>query len=515
MPKKTPSKISQWSGRVRDRLARSSRVFLLGLLVACGIEVLVDWNATLFEINVLRDRMRERGYNYVGILAKSAQKPLEARDQAAIATLTSGLFDDEDVMLVRFTTPEGAVVWERVDDEHEAAFEKARGQKVRAWYASQLVRDVDGIVHDPEGLRQRMSASRYRDFAQRWNDAIEAVTARFVGPKPARAGGVVLYQDRLRTPDKQRDDAMTWALATMRNDAGQAIGVVLVAFSMDRTNAAIRSKYLKGLGMVVFFVGLILVQNVLSRRDKLRLLDLETRYGAAKAALREAMPPPIVEAPSPVGSSGALRVAGAIDQAEGAVDGMAWHGATEDGGVSLAVIDPDGDGIDAAAVALHSLRALRETTGAPIDRARAVGAAAASIPLTRPLGILLVRVLADGTIDGVASPFADLRVLSGGASHALERAPIDRVPEGIVGPLERLSGSLPPGALLVGAFGHASGKRGRGLDVDEVAAFVARAHGEGGAGLDVAVQDAVTWARGRATALAGSDVAVVAIARTG
>lgn len=507
MPKNPPSKVAQWSGRVRDRLARSSRVFLLGLLVACGIEVLVDWNATLFEINVLRDRMRERGYNYVGILAKSAQKPLEARDQGAIATLTSGLFDDEDVMLVRFTTPEGAVVWERVDDEREAAFEKARGQKVRAWYASQLARDVDGIVHDPEGLRQRMAASRYRDFAQRWNDAIDAVTARFVGPKPPRDGGVILYQDRLRTPDKKRDDAMTWALATMRNDAGQAIGVVLVAFSMDRTNAAIRSKYLKGLGMVVFFVGLILVQNVLSRRDKLRLLDLETRYGTAKAALRDAMPAPICE--------GALRVAGAVDQAEGAVDGMAWHGAKEDDGVCLAVIDPDGDGIDAAAVALHALRALRETTGAPIERARAVGAAAASIPLTRPLGILLVRVLGDGTIDGLASPFADLRVLSAGAPHALERTPLDAVPEGIVGPLDRLSGALPAGALLVGAFGHASGKRGRGLDVDEVAAFVARAHGEGGAGLDVAVQDAVTWARGRATALAGSDVAVVAIARSG
>src|SRR5207253_7476198 len=100
-------KLTQW----RERLARSSRFFLIGLIVACGIEVLIDWNATLFEINVLRDRMRERGYNYAGILAKSTVAPLAARDPNTLATLSSGLFDDADIAFVRFNAPDGTIVY--------------------------------------------------------------------------------------------------------------------------------------------------------------------------------------------------------------------------------------------------------------------------------------------------------------------------------------------------------------------------------------------------------------------
>ncbi len=491
--KKPPSKFGQWRERMRDRMARSSRVFLIGLIVACGIEVLIDWNATLFEINVLRDRMRERGFNYAGILAKSTIAPLTARDAPTLSVLTSGLFDDGDVAFVRFTTADGAVVYERVDTEYEALFARRRGAAFRDYYASQLTRDADGIVNDPAGLRQRMAASRYRDFAQQWNDLVDRVVTRFTGPKPLHAGGNVLYQDRLRTPDKQRDDAVTYAIAAVRDDSGKAVGTIVVAFSMDRTNAAIRAKYLKGLGMVVFFVGLILVQNVVSRRDKLRLLDLEARYAAAKQALRDAFPKPLLE--------GDLRAAGAIDQAPGAVDGMAWDLASDAEGVELAIVDPDGDGVDSAAVALHALRTLRaDRSGTLLDRARRVGAAVMSIPLSRPVGILLVRVRHDGAIEGIASPIGDLR----GAE--LTRTDLADVPEGLVGPLHALAGTLPPEGRLIGAFGHGGAKR---LNIDDVASFVARSRGE----LDAVVVDAATWARGRASALAGNDLAVLVVAR--
>ena len=63
------------------------------------------------------------------------------------------------------------------------------------------------------------------------------------------------------------------------------------------------------------------------------------------------------------------------------------------------------------------------------------------------------------------------------------------------------------GALLVGAFGHGGE---RGIRVDEVAQFVERAHATG---IDVAVTDAVTWARGRAKSLSLRDFAVLAVAR--
>jgi hypothetical protein len=67
---------------------------------------------------------------------------------------------------------------------------------------------------------------------------------------------------------------------------------VLIAFRNDALNAAIRGKLLKGLAITVFFLLLILVQNVLSRRSKLRLLDLESALAAARRAIREALPTP-------------------------------------------------------------------------------------------------------------------------------------------------------------------------------------------------------------------------------
>ena len=69
------ARIAGWLSRLFDRLARSSRVFLLSVVIACGVEVLVDWNQTLFEINVLRDQKAE------------AQRQAAARERELTARL--------------------------------------------------------------------------------------------------------------------------------------------------------------------------------------------------------------------------------------------------------------------------------------------------------------------------------------------------------------------------------------------------------------------------------------------
>lgn len=534
MAKKEPGKFELLRARWSERLAKSGRVFLIGLVVACGIEVLVDWNSTLFEINVLRDRMRERAFAYVEILSRAAEPALEARDGKALDAVSAGVWGDEDVALVRFCAPDGSVLFERASTDVNDAFVARRGTPIADYYAHPLARDVDGILHDPEGLRQRIAASRWRDFPQMWNDAVDKLTARFAKPKPPRAGGLVLYQDRLRTADKQRDDQLTYAVGAVKDASGKPAGAIVVAFTMDRTNAQIRTKYLKGFGMIVFFVGLILVQNVVSRRDKLRLLDLESRYGAAKEKLRAAFPADGL-------TTDAFRVAGAIDQAPGTVDGMAWDGVAASG-AELLLVDPDGDGIDAAAVALQALRTHRalRAGGAReslLDEARAIGAAISEIPLSRPLGIALVRVSASGDVEALTSPSCGVRVVDASRARALEGAPASEVPAGIVGPLTASRGKLEAGAALVLVAGHeargeadevtalvrktsalvaSAAKVGRGpraIDLDAVAEFVRRGHGERGEALESAVSDAATWARGKFPAAAGSDLAVLAIAR--
>lgn len=511
------SRFTRWRTRIGDRLARSGRVFLIGVIVACGIEVVVDWNATLYEINVLRDGMRQRGMNYVSILAQAAVGPMLAYDVGALDSLSQGLFDDEDVVFVRFADQQAGVVYDRIRlggrltpaVPHEADF--------RTFYGPQLERDVAGILADPVQLRARIAHSAYRDLFQLWNDIVQWGVAKVAGAKtePAHPHGALIYQDRLRDELEHHDKNVTWALGTIVDERDETWGVVLVAFSMARTNAAIDKKLLKGLGMVLFFVGLIIVQNVLSRRDKLRLLDLETRYANAKAALREALP-------EPHRAGAGLRIGLSLDQAHGPVDGMVYDVIEGPTATDLLVIDPDGDGIDAASTALHILKAFRErrSLGAPAplwSEAQALGAAALVIPLTRPIGLLLARIdHATGAIEALANPLATLRLVGAGGIQPLSaRASPGEAPLGVVGPLESLTGLLAPGSTLVAVCaGMETSETRRGIGPASVVEYVHRTRQQGKVSFDALASDATTWARGRMSGMATQDIVVCVVERT-
>lgn len=451
--------------RLRERLARSSRVFLLGLVVACGVEVLVDWNSTLFEINVLRNRMRDRGLSYVAILSKACASPMRAGDAATLGRLSSGVFDDEEVLAVRFFDADGRPLHDRVAEEGGARFVAARRAPLLAYYEHQMIRDVRGILKDPDGQAKRMAESRWRDFPQMWNDAMAKLVARFAAPPAKRSVGTLsMYQDRLRTPDRQRDTAVTYAFATIVDDDARQVGAVMVVFSMDRTNDAITMKYLKGAGMVAFFVALIIVQNVTGRRDKLRLLELEARAAKARAALDAASPDAAV-------AGGGAALTGAIHRAEGRVDGMLWDAAPiggEPGGVLAFAIDPEGEGLDAASVALAVREAFHARRAAGVDVAldeelAAIGEIVRRIPLAERASVLLLR-LRGGRFEFVASAAAAIRVLQGEkVARATEVARDERAP---FGELTQGEGTLAQGETVVAMLGAAS--------PDQVAGCVAK-----------------------------------------
>lgn len=501
--KKSPSRLAAWRARVADRLARSSRVFLLGLMVACGIEVVVDLNQTLFEINVLRSAIRQKGDAYVGILAKASDDELPAKDVAGLERLSAGIFDDEDAEYVRFTDTSGTIVWDKAKPDAD----RAHGG-FRAHFAHLMERDTREILDDPDGLKQRLASSRYKDFAQSWSDTTAKVAALVSPPKAKPATqGLIIYQDRLRDENHERDETTTYAIGTVVVD-GKNIGTALVAFDMERTNAGVRTKYLKFAGMVTFFVALILVQNTLSRRDKLRLLDLESRYVTAKKALAAALPDDDVK-------KGPLVAAGALDQAKGPVDGMIWGAGEEPSSLLVAAVDPDGDGIDAASVGLHvarTFRARRTGEDAPAldDEVRALGQAANEIPLTRPIGVFLLRVNVTGEWEAVLGSFAAMRVLGAGRIDTPAAEPCEGdAPEGVVGPLFRSRGTLAPGeSLVVLCAGMA--KKEHKLEADALAKYVARTHEDGKL---IPVDDAAIWTRGRNSSLVENDIVVLAVSR--
>lgn len=492
-------------------MVRSSRAFLLGIVIACGIQVLLDWNATLIEINVLRNGIRQKGENYVTILGKASDDELAARDKTGLDRLSHGIFDDEDAVYVRFTDAAGTVVWDKLKPAFADTFkERGNPQPFVKTYARLMDRDTQRALHDPEGLKAHVANSRYKDFAQAWTDATARLLSAVVAPPPpAPNRGVVVYEDRLHDENHLKDDRISYAIGTVLGEDGKDIGTVIVAFDMQRTNDAVRFKYLKFAGLCTFFVALILVQNIVSRRNKLRLLDLNAKNAAAKTALREVMPEKDIRC-------GGLLVSGAIEQSRGPVDGMLWSAADEGDSLLVLVIDPDGDGVDAAAVALHVMRTFRgrrQDQAKPTldDELSAIGQAASGIPLTRPLGALLLRVDSKtGAYDALMGDFGQLRVVAAGSVQAPERQPAAfDAPEGILGPIARSSGVLEPGTLLVAVCADAS-RVEAGSFCDGIARYLARTHE---ASSVVPAQDAATWGRGKTAALADSDIAVVAVSR--
>jgi stage II sporulation SpoE-like protein len=403
--------------RISDRLSKSSRVFLIGLVVACGIEVAVDWNSTLGEINVLRDSLKQKGEDYVDILRRAAQPAVEAYDWDALDEMSRGLFDDEDVVYVRFSDALGNTLHDRVRADYAGAFAKKRGTGFRDWYRHQIERDAGGMMTDPAKLRERIAQSRHRDLIQAFTDAENQLMARFEPPPPPdEPKPMVLYQDRLYDDARQLDRGLSYALGLITTERGDPTGVALVAFRHDRMNRAVFFKLLKGLAITLFFVCLILVQNVLSRRSKLRLLDLEAALSAARAAIVAAAPP------TPAYAAGVLGVAFAqADRIGGTVYDLA---ACDDGSVDLMLAVPSGTGVDAAfaSVVLRDLyRRQGRAEASPTARhslafvpsghdARSPAARVATLllaydesPLSRDVEILCAHLGADGIVRGVVA----------------------------------------------------------------------------------------------------------------
>lgn len=504
---KKVSAFARFSAGSRERFQKSFRVFLLGVVVACGIEVAIDWHSTLGEVRSLRERVRERGENYVAVLLHPLAPLVAGHDRAAADRLVGGVFDDDEVVFARLTGPAGDVLYERLDPSYAATFEQERGAPFATYYAHQLERDSKGITNDPEGLRSRMEHSAYHDVPQAYQDLL--VSLGLAKPaKPHARKDFVLFQDRLYTTNKgQHDPSVTYAVGRIDGADGKPLGALLIAFDMRHTNAEIRGKYLKGGGLVVFFVLLILVQNVSSRREKLRLLDLESKYASAKNSIRAALPK--------ARETRGLRVAGAMAQSVGSVDGMLWELEPRETGVELLVIDPEGDGVEAAASALH-LRAMyrqrreEKIDATPYEELAALGSAARRIPGKRATGVVLLRVDDAGAFTGLRCGMGALRVLAGRDVSTVEERPGAEAPAGVVGPVLEVSGTLGAGELLLVVTDGLGGATKR-VDPDGVAAFAARS--ESRADLQRLLDDAATWARGTSSEIKQDDIIVVGVER--
>jgi len=397
------SKKESWLDRLTARLGRSAGVFLLVLVVLCAIEVAVDWNATLTEVNVLRATLRQKGENYADLLRKAAEGAVLGYDWDELDRLSAALFDDEDVVYVRFADLLGNTIYDRLRPEYGRRFPSAHGgASFRAHYHRVLHRDIGGMLKDPLRLKANMERSRHRDFFQAFTDGQNRLVAWITSSPiaPPRDLPRVLYQDRLADSAGRLDRDLTYALGAVTNDAGESYGVVVVAFQNDGLNAKIRGKLVKGLAITIFFVALILVQNVVGRKSKLRLAALEEALRAARDAVRDALPETL---PAPTGRTAAF----AFEQSD-RLGGTVFDARVVGGETELFLAVPEGHGVDAAFASAALLEVARRVAAdeEPAARAASILSAYARSRLARPMALLLLRVDGAGRVRGVLSRIA-------------------------------------------------------------------------------------------------------------
>ena len=412
-----PWRLRVLADRLADRLGKSSHVFLLVLLVLCSIEVLVDWNQALTEINVLRASLRDKATNYADLLRKAAERPLAGWDWDELDRLSTGLFEDRDLIYVRYSDALGNVVYDRVRPETARAFEKKRRADFRAHYRRVMDRDAGLMLTDPARLKERMEKSRHTDFVQKYTDARDRLVAWVTraSPPAKEPAPRALYQDRLADLDGKLDRSLSWALGAVAGADGEPEGVVLVAFSNAGLNRATVSRLVKGAAVTLFFVVLIIVQNVMARRAKLRLYAIEAALSAARRAIREALPTP---------PAGARTLTLALAQAEN-LGGTVYDLRALDGELELVIAVPEGSGVDAAFASVslrdqyRSVIGEREDAPEPEVLAQLILRAYETAPLGRKVALAILRVRDDGQARGVvAGLHAPARVDASGVHFA-------------------------------------------------------------------------------------------------
>src|SRR5581483_6191890 len=369
-----------------------------------------------------------------------------AYDWDELERLSRGLFDDEDVVYVRFTDVVGNTLYDRLLPAYSKWFQHA--QPFRAYYRHPMDRDARGMLGDPSALKRKMESSRHRDFIQAFTDGENRLIGYFSSGPPAGAVEEqprTLYQDRLADERGERDTDLSYALGAITNDEGESYGVVLIAFRHDRLNRATVGKLLKGLAITLFFVSLILVQNFFSRRAKLRLMDLEAALKAARAAISGTLP----ERPQLDGRD----VGVAFSQAD-RVGGTVYDLRADGGELEILVAVPEGAGVDAAfaSVVLRDLYRRVERAAnlkEPAEIAEALLAEYDQSPLARPVELLLMRVSPSGAVRGVVAGLAPPSLVEEGAPRAIpagEPLPIDA--RHLARPLRQFAADLGERALL-------------------------------------------------------------------
>lgn len=312
-----------------ERFEANARLFVLVVVAACAVEIVLGWNAFFKEVSVIRGRLREKGSSYAGVLSRAVLPALLAYDWDRMELLATQMLDDPDVRALRFYDSRGQLVFHRASKEG--------GETAGAASRERWDRNARRLVSDPDCGPRLAEEETEHDAIQSYNDFLARMTERFAGgEQEGKKGERVYYQDHLAPPE----DGLAYALHPVRDKIGRVWGAVCIAFSLERVKADIHGALMSNLALTLFFVALVAVNQVMTRREKLQTKAMADEIAGAKAFFKEILPPP----PQPVAG---LRLDVASAQAPHLGGGF-WAAAPRDEGLDLLLANGSTAGLAAS-----------------------------------------------------------------------------------------------------------------------------------------------------------------------
>ena len=271
-----------------ERFEFNVQIFVAIVAIACLVEIILGWNAFLNDVSMIRGRLKRKAVSYLGVLSRATLNPVLAYDWDQMDLYSRQMFEDEDVVYIRFVDARGQVIFSSLRPSFKERFKKRYDKEFSDVLNPVLSRDANLLMFSPTGLPKLMKEETRRTLINRFNEFVDSVKARFglEEEKEKRVGALVHYQDSL----KGDVDDFSFGIVAITDKRKRTWGSVIVGFNLDAVNDEINGSLYKNLAMTLFFVMLVAVNQYLTRREKLAAKAMADDIAQAKAFFAEIIP---------------------------------------------------------------------------------------------------------------------------------------------------------------------------------------------------------------------------------
>ncbi len=263
-----------------ERFEFNVQIFVAIVAIACLVEVILGWNAFLKEVTLIRGRLERKAVSYLGVLSRATLNPILSYDWDQMDLYSRQMFEDEDVVFIRFVDARGQVIFDSLRPEFGEKFRKRYNKALKEKLSAVLARDVKQVMFSPEKLDELKALETKETLINRFNNFVSSIEKRFGVEKKSekQIKSLIHYQDSL----KGDVDDFSFGIVVISDKRKRTWGAVVLGFSLTAVNEEINASLMQNLAMTLFFVLLVAVNQYLTRREKLAAKAMADDIAKAK-----------------------------------------------------------------------------------------------------------------------------------------------------------------------------------------------------------------------------------------